>query len=327
MNKNVLIILAGGFLVAILVAVLVQSTLSGSKKNTDEKPRVQILVAAKNLSVGKELGGGDLKWQIWPEDTLFAGAIIRDGEQQPTDALQGKLLRSLVEGQPVHMSLVVEDDKGDFLSANVQKGMRAVGLAVKSHVLADRLIRPGDFVDVIVTYRVRVNTRTNPEAQSIVNRYASETVIENVRVLAIDNNDTKAVDEEEEGGKKKKRKKSSKKATVTIEVDPENAEKLVLANKMGDVNLALRSIGDNSVPKTDRTTTDVGMSKVMTNLSSLNGTSSAVRIYEGTQIKEVQARKIEPKKSGVDFNVEDGPKVEQNIYITPEALQEFVAEE
>jgi len=327
MNKNVIIVLAGGFVVAILMAVMVQAMLGGSKKDVAEKPRVQILVAAKKLSVGKEIKSGDLKWQTWPEDTLFAGAVIRDGEQQPTEAISGKLLRSLVEGQPVHMTLFAEDDQGDFLSANVQKGMRAVGISVKSHVLADRLIRPGDFVDIIVTYRVRVNTRTNPEAQSIVNRYASETVIENVRVLAIDNNDTKAIDEEEDGGKKKKRKKSSKKATVTIEVKPENAEKLVLADKMGDIGLALRSIGDNSSPESDRTTTDVGMSKVMTNLSTLNGTSSAVRIYEGSSIKEVQARKVEAPKGGVDFNVEDAPVPDQNIYITPEALQELVVEE
>ncbi len=318
MNKNILIVLAGGFLVAILVAVLVQATLGGAKKDAEDVPRVQILVAAKNLSVGREIRGGDLKWQTWPEDTIFAGAIMRDGTQQPTEAVKGKLLRSLVKGQPVHMTLIVEDDRGDFLSANLQKGMRAVGVSVKSFVVADRLIRPGDFVDVMVTYRVRVNTRTNPEAANLVNRYATETVIENVRILAIDKNDTKAVDEEDKGGKKKK-KKSSKKATVTIEVSPDNAEKLVLANKMGDIGFALRSIGDNSDPKTDRITTDVGMSRVMTNLSTMNGTSSAVRIYNGDQMQEVQARTIQPS-GGVDFQIEDAPQPNQNIYIDPAAL-------
>jgi len=125
MDKNVLIVLGGGFLIAMLVAIMLQAMLGGSKK---EKPidtqRVQILVAAKDLSVGKELKEGDLKWKTWPEDSAFMGAIVRDGEQPAHEAAEGKLLRSLSAGQPMHMSLIVEDNKGDFLSANVAKGMR-----------------------------------------------------------------------------------------------------------------------------------------------------------------------------------------------------------
>lgn len=324
MNKNILIVLAGGFLIAILVAVLVQASLGGKKKETDST-RQQVLVAAKNLSVGREVRAGDFKWQSWPEDSMFVGAIIRDGEQNPTEAVKGKLLRSLVEGQPVHMNVVVEDDKGDFLSANVKKGMRAVGLQVKSYVLADRLIRPGDHVDVMVTYKVRVNTRNNPDAQSLVNKYASETVLENVRVLAVDTNDTKAVDEEEETGKKKK-KKSKKKAIVTLEVTPEGAEKLVLSDKMGDIGLALRSHGDHNEQGTDKNTTDVHMSRVMTKLSEMSGTTSGVRIYSGDVVREERARTAE-KSTGIDFDVEETSQETQTIIIDPAALGGLADEE
>lgn len=318
MNKNIFIVLVGGFLVAVLVAVMVQATLSGSKPNEEELERVEILIAAKDLKVGRELRSGDLKWQVWPEDTLFIGAITRNENEQPAEAVTGKILRNLSEGQPVHMSLVAEDDKGDFLSANVLKGMRAVGVSVRSHILADRLFRPGDFVDVMVTYRVRINGRTNPEAKSLVSRYATETVIENVRILAIDNNDTKAIDEEEDG-KKKKKKKSSKKASVTLEVTPDAAEQLVLADRMGDIGFALRSIGDNGDQGTDRRTTDVSMSKVLTDLAKMSGGSSAVRIYNGINMQEARARNAEPDQS-VDFGVEDAPAVNQTIIIEPGAL-------
>ncbi len=306
MNKNVLIILAGGFLIAILVAVLVQASLGGKKKEVDPL-RKQILVAAKNLSVGHDVRAGDFKWKSWPEDSLFSGAIIRRGEQVATDAVMGKLLRSLVKGQPIHKNVVVEEDQGDFLSANVSKGMRAVGIQVKSYVLADRLIRPGDFVDVMVTYRVRVNTRKNTDAQSLVNRYAAETILENIRVLAVDKNDVKAVDEEEDGSKKKKKKKSKKKAIVTLEVTPDGAEKLVLSNEMGDIGLALRSHGDHSDEGTDKATTDVHMSRVLTKLSKMNGTSSGVRIFSGDVVREEKPRSTE-EFNGVDFNVEEEPK-------------------
>lgn len=320
MNKNVLIVLIGGFLVAVLVAVLVQAMIGGKKQEVVEIPRVEILVAAKDLSVGRELREGDLKWQKWPEDNMFAGSIIRDGDQKTMDAVSGKLLRSLVMDQPLHMTVVSEEDQGNFLSANVTKGMRAVGVSVKSYVLADRLIRPGDFVDVMVTYRVRINTRTNPEAQSLVNRYASETVIENIRILAVDTNDTKAVDEEEEGGAKKSKKKSSKNATVTLEVTPEDSEKLVLASRMGEINLALRSIGDNTTTQSDKTTTDVGLSRVMTKLSGMNGTSSGVRVYNGANVEEVKARVVQNGDS-VSFDMEESPRPLQTIVIDTESLQ------
>jgi len=75
MNKNIIIVLAGGFLIALLVALMVNAALSGSKKSeVVEVKKVQILVAAKDLSVGKDLKEGDLKWQSWPADSMFMGA-------------------------------------------------------------------------------------------------------------------------------------------------------------------------------------------------------------------------------------------------------------
>jgi pilus assembly protein CpaB len=327
MNKNIVIVLAGGFLIALLVALMVNAALTGSKKDdVKEVKKIQILVAAKDLSVGKELVEGDLKWQTWPEDSVFMGAVIRDGEQKPNDVIDGKLLRSMVEGQPVHTNILTEEDKGDFLSANVSKGMRAVGVEVKKHVVADRLIKPGDYVDVIVTYRVRVNTRNNPDAQSLVSRHASETVIENVRILAIDTNDMKAVDEAEKG--KGKKKKTSRKAIVTLEVNPDNAEKLVLADKMGDIGFALRALGDQETPQGDKQTTDVGMSQVMTKLSNMNSTSSTVRIFNGNQIQEVRGRSLQSDaESNVDFSFEDEPLPSQTIIIDPAAIGGFSNEQ
>lgn len=325
MNKNIIIVLVGGFLIAVLVALMVNAMLSGSNKSeVAVVKKVQILVAAKNLSVGKDLKEGDLKWQSWPDEAMFMGAIIRDGEQKPTDAINGKLLRSMVEGQPVHMNILTEENKGDFLSANVAKGMRAIGVEVKKHVVADRLIKPGDFVDVILTYRVRVNTRNNPDATSLVNRYASETVINNVRILAVDTNDIKAIDEVEEGGKKAKT-KTSRNAIVTLEVAPENAEKLVLADKMGDISFALRPIGEQETPqdkfKHDSQTTDVGMSKVMTTLSNMNTTSSSIRIFNGNQMQEVRGRSLQQDAQGsVDFTVEEAPLPNQTIIVDPAAI-------
>jgi len=318
-NRNVIIVLVGGFVVAILVALMVQAALSGGDKEVVPVASTEVLVAAKALPVGHEIRDGDFRWQAWPEEALFPGAIKRDGEESPSDAISGKTLRSLSAGQPVHKNVFTEEDRGAFLSANVEKGMRAVGIAVKSYTLADRLIRPGDYIDVLLTYRVRVNTRNNPDAQSVVNRYATETIIENVQVLAIDKDDVKAVDEaEEDGGKSKKSKKTSKTATLTLEVNPKQAEALLLALEMGDIGIALRSIGDQGDSAGNNTTTDVTMSGVLTKLSQMQKSSSGVRIYNGTQMEEVQARNAKPSE-GVSFDVQQSPDEQQPIIINDPA--------
>lgn len=304
MNKNVLIVLGGGFLVAMLVALMVKASLNNMKSNNAPTKTIQILVAAKDLDVGHVLNEGDLRWQVWPEETVFIGAIIRDGEQKPMEAAQGKLLRSMAEGQPLHMTVFAEEDKGSFLSTKVTEGMRAVGVNVRKHVVADRLIRPGDFVDVLMTYRVRVNTRNNPQAQSLVSRYASETILENVRVLAIDSNDTAAVDEEETG-KKKKKKSSSRSVVVTLEVSSEGAEQLVLAAEWGDIHFALRSYGDQNKLSGDQSTTDVHMSKVLTDLADMKGGDGVVRVYSGSNVEVQNPRSARPSV-GVDFSAEQG---------------------
>ena len=64
MNKNILIVLGGAIAVALLVALLVQVTLGGKKKDTQavEVAKVEILVATKDLGIGRELKDGDLTW-------------------------------------------------------------------------------------------------------------------------------------------------------------------------------------------------------------------------------------------------------------------------
>ncbi len=205
------------------------------------------------------------------------------------------------------MSAVVQE-AGGFLSATVGHGMRAVGITVRKHIVADRLVMPGDIVDIIVTYRVRVNARQNPEVASLVNRYASETILENVRILAIDTNTSTARGNSKDD--KKKKKKSKKKVTVTLEVTPEGAEQLMLAGEMGDISFATRGIAKEPEVKDDNMTTDVRMSRVLTDLSKLTsgGGGGSVRIFSGSTMEEVRGRRgQEEVGEGIDFSVEERP--------------------
>ncbi len=282
MNKNVLIVLIGGFVIAILVAVLVQASLGGNKEDTGDK--AQVLVAAKDLPLGSNLAVGDLKWQSWPGKP-FTGAIIRDKEQKPEEALTGRLTTRVAQGQPVLATYTFKEGRGNIVAATLEKGKRAVAIPVKANTMAGGFISPGDYVDVILTYRLSNNGGETPETKMLVSQHASETILKNVKVLAVDQEATR----DEDAAKIAK--------TVTLEVDTEGAEKVALAAEMGDMILSLRGLGDDTNDNTSTFTTDVQASKIMQDLALIEngGAGGAVKIYNGGTLVEQRPRNSLPK--------------------------------
>jgi len=237
MNRQTLIILGGGFCAALVVALLMQAMLSGSSKPQilNEEPKTAILVAAKNLNIGDTLGADDMEWQEWPESSVFTGAIKKDDLEDPeTDMpLTGRLRRNVAEGEPLMRTVVVKEEKCNFVAATLGDGMRAMAIRVKAESSVGGFVTPGDFVDVVMTYEIRLpsDERIRDAAVAVVNKRAAQTVLENIRVVAVDP-EAKAVEE------------ASVARTGTLEVSPHQAEKLALANAMGTLHLSLRTMGD-----------------------------------------------------------------------------------
>ena len=278
MNKNVLIVLAGGFVVAILVAVLVQASLGG-KKVEDTGPKTQVLVAAKSLALGKELEPGDLKWQTWPGEA-FDGAIVRKEGQKAEDALKGKLIETVNQGQPVLPSYIFREGRGNVVAATLQPGMRAVAIPVKAFTMAGGFVTPGDYVDVILTYKIAVAREEKTNAAAFVRSRVSETILKNIRVLAVD----------QDASREKEDAKVAK--TVTLAVKAVDAERLALASEMGDITLALRGIGDTMDAHPSALTTDIEISRAMQNVVRMSGAENtgSVRVYNGPVMTETKAR-------------------------------------
>ena len=112
-------------------------------------------------------------------------------------------------------------------AAILPRGMRAISTKIKEETAAGRLILPNDYVDVILTRRLR-GSKGGPQ-------YVSDTLFSNVRVLAIGQQIDSTAD---------KKKSEGAANTATLELTPEQAEQLALANSMGSISLALRSIAD-----------------------------------------------------------------------------------
>jgi pilus assembly protein CpaB len=306
MNKNVLIVLIGGFVVAILVAVLVQASLGG-KKSTNPGSATLVLVAAKDLPVGTELAPGDLKWQAWPGNA-FAGAIIRKKEgEKAEDALKGRMVQRVAAGQPVLETYIFKEGRGNLVAATLGANMRAMAIPVKANTMVGGFISPGDYVDVVLTYKVKVSSR-NTEAKSYVSRLTSETILQNIKVLAVDQEASREEDEAKVA------------RTVTLEVTPEGSQKLSLAAKMGDITLALRGIGDEDKPA-DTTTTDVQLGQTLQSIAKLEGSENggrrgSVRIYNGTSVRDVNPR-ANPQAisviTGEDAGANDEEVIEEDV--------------
>ncbi len=295
MNKNILIVLGGAVVVAFLMAVLVQMMLGGRAKDVavKEEPKVEILVASKDLRIGQELVEGDTKWQSWPKGNLFAGAVTREKEQKPGEALKGRLRRDLASGEPVLKSYMLGESKGNVVAASLEPGMRAVTIEVSAETMVGGFITAGDFVDVMLTYKANFRTddkdpRVTQMLDRNIDRTAIETILENVRILAVDQTAQRPEEGKIKVGK-----------TVTLALTPEDAERIVLARDMGPLTLVLRGVGDKDpidkkwpiISDKRLINMDDDLQEKYDQLKNDSGIeTNNVRIYNGDGIQVVPAR-------------------------------------
>ncbi|MGN7439164.1 MAG: Flp pilus assembly protein CpaB [Alcanivorax sp.] len=292
MNKNILIVLGGAVLAAVLVAVLVQVTLGGKKSSAPVGDGVEVLVAARDLKKGAELDEGDLIWKEWPEDALFKGAITRDEGETPEEALSGRLERGFAKGEAVVRKALLKDTKVNYVAARLNPGERAVSIKVNAEGMVAGFISPGSYVDVILTYNHRVTIEDDsPEVKAMVEMnlddMATETILERIRVLAIDQTAEREEDDKIKVGK-----------TVTLAVSIRDAEKLALASQMGDITLAMRGVGDDAENEKAPATTDARMTSIDDEIyeeykkvrKDSGVAANTVKIFSGSGVQQVPVR-------------------------------------
>ncbi len=298
MNKNILIVLGGAILVAVLVAVLVQAMLGGQKKAPEvvSVAKAQVLVASQKLAIGHVLKEGDTKWQEWPKESVFAGAVVREGNKKPLEALEGRLAREVAAGEPIMKSAMLGQESGNLVAASLEPGQRALAIGISASGMAGGFIGPGDFVDVILTYKESVKVdkqdQANPAIKKMMetnlNRYATETILQNVKVLAVDQRSKRPEDNAVKLGK-----------TVTLALNSQDAERLALATELGDLTLVLRGVGDDAiVVKEWPIITDARLTNMDNEFyeeyekikkdSGINANN--VRIYKGENVTTIPAR-------------------------------------
>ncbi len=285
MNKTTVFVLIGAFIAAFLVAVVVSMAVSNKSPKTQavvETPVTEVLLAAKNLPIGTTLADNSVRWQPWPEEKIPENAVVK-GKKEAEGIIGRKVRRAILKDEVITPAALIPEATGGYMAAALDDGMRAVSIDVKASSSVAGFVTPGDHVDVLVVYRVKVRTN-NPQAlQRQVISNATETVLSNVRVLAVDQRSDSTSGDKVAVGK-----------TVTLEVTPKQAEALATAEAMGDLRLALRQMGDdksfNSGGTTDVSISDTLQKAVSGGDGGVGLSEGTVRIYSGSGMEEVPMR-------------------------------------
>jgi pilus assembly protein CpaB len=254
----IVIVIAG--VVAIALGVLVNGMMTPKAKPPAPvvavaptgKPMAQVLVAKKDMPVGWRISPLDLTWQAWPVEALNA-SLITDGATpavqatgakkvaekasraagdlvigaSPMQAFDGAIVKeAIVAGEPLTARKVVRAGQSGYMTVVLQPGMRAMAIPVTTETGAGGFILPGDRVDV-------VQARPAEGGKG----FSTETLMQNLRVLAIDQTTDPSKDAKTVVG-----------AVATLEVPARDTEVLARGKAQGEMILALRSYADIGGP-------------------------------------------------------------------------------
>jgi pilus assembly protein CpaB len=235
MDRKKLLLLIGALIVAIGTALAAKSMFTGASAPQAEaaakKPQgPKVLVAKRALPVGTIITADAIGYQLWPQE-MVQDAYFIDGEADMSKLLGTVVRNPLTAGEPVTQgSLVSPGDRG-FLAAALGPGMRAITVPVSAKTGVGGFVFPGDHVDMMLTQTLS----GDGEGDKL---RTTETILRNLRVLATDQATESTTTEDGKTVVKAVR-------TVTFEVTPRIAEKISVAQTMGTLSLALRSIADN----------------------------------------------------------------------------------
>ena len=214
-NKRFFIVLVGALIFGVLAAVSVSKYLSSAQAYTKNLNKVAVAKVA--IPIGSK---------IIPEQIMvvqFPKESTPDGAYDSAEKLAGRVaVVNIAAREPITEARLAAEGTAAGLSAIIPEGYRAMTVKVDDAAGISGFIQPGTLVDVVVTIDPEGNSRQNP---------ISKIVLQNIKVLASGQNIDKPEDEREA--------KSVK--AVTLQVTPEQAEKLALAATEGKLQLVMRS--------------------------------------------------------------------------------------
>ena len=214
-NKRFFIVLVGALIFGVLAAVSVSKYLSSAQAYT--KNLNNVAVAKVAIPIGSKIVAEQIMVVQFPKESTPDGAF------DSPEKLAGRVaVINIAAREPITESRLAAEGTAAGLAAIIPEGYRAMTVKVDDAAGISGFIQPGTLVDVVVTIDPEGIARQDP---------ISKIVLQNIKVLASGQNIDKPKDEREATSVK----------AVTLQVTPEQAEKLALASSEGKLQLVMRS--------------------------------------------------------------------------------------
>ncbi|KAF1070389.1 MAG: hypothetical protein GAK45_00804 [Pseudomonas citronellolis] len=296
MKKQSVVLLASAVVLAAGVAMFTRALLAprvapAPAASVEVKPSAEILVAAHALQPGDFIDASSLRWEK-VEGRPSRGLFFVAGKDR-LESLYGATLRQpLNPGDTLVPGQVVRQGEPGFIAAVLRPGLRAVSIPTSRVESNYGLVSSGDRVDVILG--LKRNQENDEDKKDSTPFLAAETILHNVRVLALNDithseSPVREIEEDEpapsKDGKTNAAANRNNRAappkvagsfqTVTLEVDPQQAQRLAVAKEIGTLQLALRPLrGQNEAEAEAEPETGVTRLAATTDIYSVPRTQS-----------------------------------------------------
>jgi pilus assembly protein CpaB len=244
-------------------------------QNTPAPSTIGYFVAARPLPAGTLARDEDFEMRSVPSGSVPSGAILDTPDARIR--LRGSLVRNFLDaGSPVTSQDVLRPRDRGFLASVLAPGSRAVSINVDAESGVSGLIWPGDHVDIVLT-QVFEKADAARDPKDVAHRMLSETVLHNIRVIAIDQ-------EIVQGAPANNATAGKVTHTVSLELAPEQVEKVTVAQHLaqdhGKLSLAVRG----AVEQQDKVASSTTFSGAVSPEN--DGQSATLKIYRGDQVTE-----------------------------------------
>jgi pilus assembly protein CpaB len=226
MNRQTIIALGAAVVLGLLAVFFANTYLNGKERQAIASGTTKVAVATAPLAYGTDVTADKVRFVDYPNTSIPPGAFTTPAALMPPGQKRVALM-SIGVNEPILASKISGAGQGASIAALLPDGMRAASVRINDVSGVAGFVQPNDSVDVLITRAVPGDDR---------NTQLTDVLLQNVRVIAIDQQSKNA------DGTPKVAK------TATLEVNPIDAQKLALAQQVGDLGLVLRKPGEQDNP-------------------------------------------------------------------------------
>lgn len=265
--------LAGGsFFAAQSLVVQPTATAHAATPDVQASSTIRVIVASRNVKFGEPLTVENLTHQDWPADTIPEGVYNHYEDVLGTDITQPRrATRQISQGEFILSEKISGFGENVSLVQTLASNTRAVSIEVDAVTSVGGFVSPGDRVDVVL-------------AQGRGDTLRAATILQNIRVLGVDQDAVSTSNAAKVG------------QTITVEVTPEQGQKLALARRAGVISLTLRT--------QDADVTDAPRQITVADLLGDSEPEAQPTIIQKTPLPSVEKRTVKVRRGNVSEIVE-----------------------